>query len=405
MKPAYLYYSLFSLALLMSSCIDEYNADLPSTDQNRLVVEGHIRSDMTCTFSLSQTRGLSDESWILGGPLAVFDARLSVVGEDGTVFPGTQIPPGIGFYITSGTYQVQVGTLRPDVRYWLRIETQGDVFTSDPQYPLDADPIDLLSYEQSRPDQEVDIMVTSAAPADNQVHSYRWDCDQYWEIYTPYKADYEYNPQTDSIYKTVEPTNHGWCKARLADVKMGKTSDFQQNRIEGMPLFSIKHTDNRLNTRYTARVYQRRITPQEYEYETLRNKLTNEMGGLFTPMPADLPTNIHCEGGSRKAIGYVGVSGRVTSATLTLTHSEVKYERTRIPEQVSHGEMFPATCRQLYNMGYRLVAINNDHPSFQGDGPFDAESVPNKKWALRWCVDCTDSYWGASLIKPSDWPE
>ena len=130
MKPASLYYTLFSLALLMSSCIDEYNADLPQTDQNRLVVEGHIRSDMTCTFYLSRTRGLSEESWILGSSVAVSGASLSVLGEDGTVFPGTSIPPSIGIYTPSGTYQVQVGTLKPDVRYWLRIETEGDVFTS-----------------------------------------------------------------------------------------------------------------------------------------------------------------------------------------------------------------------------------------------------------------------------------
>ena len=374
-----------------------------------MVVEGNICSDKQCTFYLSHTIGLNEYGWGYGSygiPIpAVTDARLSVVGEDGTVFKSTDAPSGYGLYSPTGIYQIQVGTLRPDVRYWLRIETGEDVFTTDPQYPLDVEPIGALSFEQARPDQEVEILLTCTAPTDNQGRYYRWDYKEYWEVYTPYKAEFEYNPGSNTIVRATIPSNHGWCTKSSAETKMGCSSDFQENHIVGMPIISIPHTDNRFNTKYFARVYQRRISQQEYEYEMLRNKLNNDMGGLFSPMPADLPTNIHCESGNRKAIGYVGVSGQVTSATISISSSQVNYKRNRIPSQVNHKDMEPTSCLQLYYRGYRLVSFNYDDPRFQGDGPFDADAAPDKKWAERWCGDCTDPYWDASLKKPADWPE
>ncbi|MCR5433815.1 MAG: DUF4249 domain-containing protein [Bacteroidaceae bacterium] len=403
MKRSYLYTLLFC-ALFTGSCIDEYDAELPSSDENRLVVEGNICSDMLCTFYLSRSVSLNYPVIGLGLP-AVTDARLSVVGEDGTVFEGTNIEGGYGVYRPSGAYQIQVGTLRPDVRYWLRIETGEDVFTSDPQFPFGTDPIDTLFFEQKSSDQEVEILLTAAAPADNQRRYYRWDYKEFWEVTTPYKTEYEYDPGTNTISKTDLLKNHGWHTESSTETKMGCSTDFQENHIVGMPIISIPHTDNRFNTKYFARVFQRRISQDEYEYEALRAKLSGEMGGLFTPMPADLPTNIHCETGDHKAIGYVGISGQVASATIAISRSQVNYERKRVPSLVNHRDFEPAGCRQIYYSGYRLVSFNYEDPHYQGYGPYDADAVPDKKWAERWCVDCTDPFWNASLKKPDDWPE
>ncbi|MBQ7179684.1 MAG: DUF4249 domain-containing protein [Bacteroidaceae bacterium] len=400
MKRSYLYTLLFC-TVFMGGCIDEYEANLPSSDEKRLVVEGNIRSDMLCTFYLTYSLGLKESATYFGLFPVVTDARLSVIGEDGTVFPDSNN----GLYLPSGAYQVEVGTLRPDVRYWLRIETDGDVFTSDPQFPVNTESELSLSFNQERSDQEVDILVTSAAPGDGQRKYYRWDYTEYWEINTPYKAEFEYDPASDKIVKAETLKNHGWCTSSSASAKMVSSSDFQENRIVGMPIISITNFDNRLNSKYIVRVYQRCISQEEYEYEMLRNKLTNQMGGLFTPMPADLPTNIHCESGDRKAIGFVGVSGQVATATLAISSSQVNYKLGRSPRQIDHKDLTPASCRQIYYSGYRLFRFNYDSPGFQGNGPFDADSVPDKKWAERWCVDCTDPYWNASLRKPSDWPE
>ena len=63
----------------------------------------------------------------------------------------------------------------------------------------------------------------------------------------------------------------------------------------------------------------------EYEYYQVRAKLNNEMGGLFTPQPSELPTNITCSNPTRKVIGYVGCNMGVAHAQLYIPEEEVVY--------------------------------------------------------------------------------
>ena len=40
------------LLCCLGSCVDEFNAQLPESESNLLVVEGNIISDSTCVFNL-----------------------------------------------------------------------------------------------------------------------------------------------------------------------------------------------------------------------------------------------------------------------------------------------------------------------------------------------------------------
>ena len=296
-------------ALLTAACIDKYDADLPDSDGNLLVVEGTIRSDELCTFYLSRSTELKDSRYSF--ELYVSQANISVQGDDGQVFNGS--------VLSGGSYRIPVGHLSPDHHYWLRIETDGLVFTSEPQAPLYSDPIDTLTFRQDPSDLEVDVMLTSVAPSDGTTKYYRWNFDEYWEVITPYIAQYEYFPPSDAlisgredpgyIAEATPPKYHGWAHRQDRACVLGCTDDFIDGRIFNTLLSSIPSTDDRLSNLYCTRVRQRNISKQEYEYEMLRRKLSSEMGGLFTPMPSELPTNIRCENGDRGVIGYVGVSG------------------------------------------------------------------------------------------------
>ena len=59
---------------------------------------------------------------------------------------------------------------------------------------------------------------------------------------------------------------------------------------------------------HSVTVHQRAITKAEYEYELARRQASSEMGGLFTPQPSSLPTNIRCLTSRKHVIGYVGCS-------------------------------------------------------------------------------------------------
>ena len=58
--------------------------------------------------------------------------------------------------------------------------------------------------------------------------------------------------------------------------------------------------------RYSGLIHQRAISKAEYEYELARRQAGSEMGGLFTPQPSALPTNIRCLTSGKHVIGFVG---------------------------------------------------------------------------------------------------
>jgi hypothetical protein len=60
--------------------------------------------------------------------------------------------------------------------------------------------------------------------------------------------------------------------------------------------------------RYSGLVHQRAISKAEYEYELAKRQADSEMGGLFTPQPSALPTNIRCLTSHKRVIGFVGCS-------------------------------------------------------------------------------------------------
>lgn len=68
------------------------------------------------------------------------DAEVCVTGEDGSSFRGVALG--------NGKYRVAVGTLHRDVRYSLKIVYEGDIYTSEPQYPIGTESIDDVTYEQ-----------------------------------------------------------------------------------------------------------------------------------------------------------------------------------------------------------------------------------------------------------------
>ena len=115
------------------------------------------------------------------------------------------------------------------------------------------------------------------------------------------------------------------------------------------------------------------------------------MGGLFTPQPSELPSNIRCNDGQSKAIGYIGVTLNAVQQRLFISSKEVGYRLSRVPrilkdEEVS--EMGPDAAT-LYGKGFRILNYDPMAGTIQ--------------WIERWGVDATT--WGATFDKPDFWDE
>lgn len=139
------------LCMILNCCIDVFNANLSDNQLGLLVVDGNIISDSTVVFSLSRTFSLGEEE--IPKDYNQITAEVAVVGDDGLRIAGTPIG--------DGQYQVEIGTLNMQTRYGVEIKYEGDVYTSEPAYPIETAAIDSLSFEQ--PEDYGDIYVCLTA--------------------------------------------------------------------------------------------------------------------------------------------------------------------------------------------------------------------------------------------------
>lgn len=374
--------------LLASSCIEPYEAELKDTMVKRLVVDGGICSDSHCSFLLSQTIPLNDKT-LSAQPIP--DAKLTICGEDGTKYKTT--------HGESGRYEVVVGHLDPAKTYWIEIEWKGYHFSSTPLKPVYTPSIAQLDFKQERTDKMVDILMTVNNPnAEEEIHlsvTYQ----EYWEIYTPYCTNAIYVPEQDTIImldkRKGERIDHGWCSNRSTKPMIISSEQYIDNQLKGYRLYTIDHTDDRLQTCYYTKVNIVGINQDEYEYEKVRLRQTNDMGGLFSPLPSELPTNIHCTDGDIKVIGFVGVRGNVASKDMYINTDQVEYRSLHKACKKLDAEYVEArTPKMLWDMRNQICY-------YGVIDPLSDEMVA--EWCPKWGVDCTDPTWGASREMPWFW--
>lgn len=376
--------------LLCTSCIEEYN-ELPTGQAERMVaVDGQIISERDCTFTLRFTSPLGSEQQDAFPLIAA--ATVVVEGSNGQRFVGRQQ--------SAGRYMVQVGTLKANEEYSVRIVLPGiGTFQSQPMRPIDTPDVAEVTFEQNRPDRLIDFMISTSDPQGPMC--LLWEYDETWEVFTPYTSywDYRYeevegpdpfHPAYEGEYQRISPkdlTNHGWSTFRGRESVIATNADYGQGAVTKLCLYQRHPDDNRFQTRYLTRVRQMAISQQEYEYRHLLATQSTEMGGLFTPMPSELPSNITTLEGDARAVGFVGVRGKVCETELYVRRQEVGHQDTYRVVIVPDSLVLDPVS--MLKQGFRII----DYNEYSG----------KVQWSDRWAVDCTDHFWSASLQRPDYW--
>ena len=281
----------------LSGCIEEYNADIPSEDSDLLVVEGAICSSQLNKFILSRTQSVNTSYM----PRKVIGASVSVRGSDGSEYVTQE---------TEGSYFCMIDTLNPDAEYYLHIETDGEIYESEPQKPLRTEKIAEVNVVQETPESNLDVLVTPEDPFDpDKANYYSWTYDETWEVH-PYYTTFLYfdTKLMAPVFDPYQFPERGWKNATGSTIMVGASRNYEGQHIRRLKLYDIERSDERMYYKYSGLIHQRAISKAEYEYELARRQASSEMGGLFTPLPSALPTNIHCLTSSKHVIGFVGCS-------------------------------------------------------------------------------------------------
>ena len=91
-------------------------------------------------------------------------------------------------------------------------------------------------------------------------------------------------------------------------ILVGNSRNYEGQHIRKLKLYDVDRADERVYYKYSGLIHQRTISKAEYEYDLARRQASSEMGGLFTPLPSALPSNIHCLTSKKHVIGFVGCS-------------------------------------------------------------------------------------------------
>lgn len=375
-----------ALLFMLSGCIEEYNADVPSEDSDLLVVEGSICSSQLNKFILSRTQTINSSNV----PRMVTGAKVIVRGSDGSEYQ-TQA--------ADGYYYCQIGALNPDVEYYLHIETNGEVYESEPQKPLRTEKIAEVNVLQDTPESNLDVLVTPDAPFDpDKVNYYSWTYDETWEVHPDYTTQIYFDTKTSSpVFDPYQFPARGWKNATGSTILVGTSVSYEGQHIRKIKLYDIDRGDERMYYKYSSLVHQRAISKAEYEYESARHQTSTEMGGLFTPLPSALPTNIHCLTSSKHVIGYVGCSLNTSEYRFFLKPKDYSIDHPyRKDARLWLNDCDEQTC-------YRMVTKEGMYLCEWKDERYKPGGTLQTAWAYDYQLDVRLK--GATDVKPDFWDD
>ena len=302
---------------VMTGCVEEFEVELPESETHLLVVNGTICSSQYNQFHLTWStslenanEGKKNNTSSLETVRPVLNAIVTVCGTDGSRYECRD--EGAEYGNPTGVYACNLPELNPDVSYYLDINCRTDIYRSSPEKPIHTPDVEALEYFQKDSLSDVEVLLTTDTPDDpNKTSYYTWDYSETWEIRPT---------RTTSIYFDIEHMTRlmltkdkmypkrGWKFGRNETILAGSTIHYAGGRFSKYQLLDISRDDERVSWYYCFDLRQRAISKAEYEYETACRQAGWEMGGLFTPQPSALPSNIRCTTSSKRVIGYVGCS-------------------------------------------------------------------------------------------------
>lgn len=358
--------------ILISGCLEPFNADVPDEDLNLLVVEGYINAGSGVTrIALSRISPLSQGDEILHER----NAEVRIESEDNESYLLTETDAGI--------YLSDTLELPTDKQYQLLIKcSNGKEYASELQSVKITPPIDSLHWEWR------DQLYIYANSHDNQsvTHYYTWTYYEDWLIKSQYESLIFYNSGSNSIEARFPAAAlklfHCWKKATSGELILASSRSLATDAIK-YPVASIPNSSEKLQEEYGIFVNQRTMTEEEYNYLMLIKKNSQQTGSFFDPMPSQLFGNIHQVNDPKETvIGYIG-SYTTERNHLFISKSDVPV----IPLQQKCPETdFEYTEENLRAfLSDPLVLL--PYQVYYEDG----DSVENKRRVLAYpayCMDC-----------------
>jgi len=291
---------LFVLLILSGGCIKEF---IPETIEKKslLIVEGLI-TDQYETYKIklsrSQPLGLKYQE----DPVRA--AQVNVMDDLGKKYFFREKYPGV-YWSDSLVFRGKAGR-----KYSLHInapDTLG-VYSNYESVPAElkaVPPIDSLYYEKIAVREEDDLsggidncqIYLNTHDDSGNCKYYRWDFAETWKFHLRWDL----------------PNYTCWLTENSKKILIKNTTGLSRDYIIRHPLNYIPETTVRLEVKYSLLANQYSVSQDEYAYWEKLKHITEEVGGLYDMIPANVPGNIICiTHPEEQVLGYFSVSAKTS---------------------------------------------------------------------------------------------
>ena len=291
------------------SCKQTFLPPLVKNPPANLVVEGFINNGPDSTyFDLGTTYPLSDST----ATTPITGATVTVEGTDNSKYPLA----GIG----NGIYGAALPPLNPTAAYRLHITTLANKQYASDYAPVVADPpIDSINFIRSN--NGVHIYANTHDPT-NTAQYFRYDYQETWKFISPFFAVLQYLDDSVQDY-APNKISTCWHTDRATRVILATSTQLSKDVIYEAPIVNIPLNSQQISIKYSILVNQYAITKAAYNWWSIMQNNTENIGSIFGIQPAVDQGNIHClTDTTEQVVGYVS-AGTIRSQRIFITADQV----------------------------------------------------------------------------------
>jgi hypothetical protein len=364
---------------MLLSCVEPYAPASITNAPHLLVVDGFFNAtDGEVNVKLSRTISLT------ANETPPREIGATVVLEDSDGGSVNLIEVVEGEYMATGL------TANAALKYRLRIVTGGKEYLCDYVPVKETPPIENINFATNTG--ALAISVSTSDPT-GESKFYRWTFSETYQYKVIYQSSWILANGTARPRTPSEYIHQCWRTDKSNSILVATSTGFSQDRITDFPITKVTRGALALQDIYSIEVKQQALTAEGYAYWQGLYKTTEDVGGLFDPLPGQISGNFYNATDTKEVVVGFFSAATITKKRIFITHDD-------LPENFSTYtppyclldtldlEDVPIASPQLilYNAVY-----SQGFPVIIGYTFTDAI-----------CIDCR--YHGGVTTKPDFWP-
>ena len=313
MRIARLAYGSLLMLVVINACVEPYDPPLENEDVNMLVVDGFLdASEDTARITVMRTLPVKSSDII--PPES--GALVSIEDDKGLIYTLTET--------TAGIYKGAVPGAGAHSSYRLLIRTKNNrEYVSDFTIVPETPEIDSITYRASSGGVEFFV---STHDATNSSRHYRWT----------FQETYQYNARFNSLFMfegdepVFRPLDQSlftcWRTDPSTDILVTSTSHLQESVVNKFPIAFISIQSIKMSVKYSMLVRQHTLTEEAYNYWLQLERSTENLGGLFDPLPSEVQGNIRSMSDPSETVIGLFSAGTVQEKRIFVKRSDLPRE-------------------------------------------------------------------------------